>query len=121
MDRQIIVTEPFSLGRRTIGRGIQTVTRSEQAHPYLKACEVAGRFVWAKPEPVSESEPEPEPEGAADLVAFIGQLDTGNSDHFTKAGLPETKALSEAAGRTVTAAERDAAWGAFRAKAQEPE
>ncbi|WP_413206722.1 hypothetical protein [Rhodospirillum sp. A1_3_36] len=103
MPREIHVTEPFALGSRHFGKGTHLVTEAEARHPFFEPCYRAGRFTVA----VTVE--------AGDLVTAIGQLNPKNSEHFTKAGLPEVKALSEVAGRAVTAQERDAAWAAFQA------
>ncbi len=48
------------------------------------------------------------------LINAIGQLDRENKEHFTAAGLPQTKALEEVVGEDVSAAERDEAWQLFQ-------
>jgi len=53
------------------------------------------------------------------LLAAIGTLLPDNPDHWTKKGKPEVRALeSLSALADVSAAERDAAWDAFRGDAQ---
>jgi hypothetical protein len=50
------------------------------------------------------------------LAAACGKLDpdTGNKEHWTTGGVPQTAALEALSGeKNVTAAERDAAWKAF--------
>ena len=56
-----------------------------------------------------------EPSREAALLAAIAGLEEGNSDHWTKSGKPEVRALEAAAGfKDISAAERDAAWAAHR-------
>lgn len=52
---------------------------------------------------------------AEDLVAAIGLLDAATEGFWLKDGRPDAKALSEIAGRPITAAERDSAWTAYQA------
>lgn len=47
--------------------------------------------------------------------AFL-QLEPDNKDHFNAKGLPNIAVLENLLGRKVTAAERDEAWAAFKAK-----
>ncbi len=46
------------------------------------------------------------------IIDAASQLDLDNEDHYTKAGLPDARALSGILGWTVTAAERNEAFGA---------
>ncbi|RZQ46833.1 hypothetical protein D8T55_04700 [Vibrio vulnificus] len=57
--------------------------------------------------------------GGFGLMDAIKQLDPSNEAHFTKSGKPELKALSAIVGRNVTGAERDKAWEAIQATADD--
>ena len=48
----------------------------------------------------------------------LALLDPDNEDHFTKAGKPNAKVLSEIMGREIKAVERDALWEDYQ-KGQE--
>ena len=45
-----------------------------------------------------------------DIVIAISDLDPDSEDDFTNNGIPQVKALEDALGFDITAAERDAAW-----------
>lgn len=69
-------------------------------------------------EEASDDEPAAPPKGGpliGDLVAAIGQLDPEDPSLWMKDGRPKTEALTVVG--AVTAAERDAAWEAYKAKA----
>ncbi|MBO0211644.1 hypothetical protein, partial [Vibrio sp. Vb0877] len=57
--------------------------------------------------------------GGIGLMDAIKQLNPSNEAHFTKGGKPELKALSTIVGRNVTGAERDEAWEAIQATADD--
>lgn len=55
-------------------------------------------------------------ERLAAITIAIGQLDPNNLDEWLKDGKPDTGALAALTGWTVSAAERNAAWGALNEK-----
>lgn len=61
----------------------------------------------------------PQPLTEADIVAAIGQLDSGNPKHWTKGNAPQLDALKDILGKPVTGAERDAAWATYQAQQDE--
>ncbi|MGF7175850.1 hypothetical protein [Azospirillum doebereinerae] len=64
---------------------------------------------------VGEGEADTAPEVPVDrILAAIGKLDPENPAHFTKAGKPEVKALSDLLGVEITAKQRDDAWAAVQ-------
>lgn len=54
-------------------------------------------------------------ERQAAIVAAIGALDTENADLWLRDGKPDTAAISEITGWSVTAAERNTAWATVKA------
>lgn len=81
--------------------GVAGLTK-EEAQPLLACGAVA---------PVDDTA-----EGSSDdLVAAIGTLPKDNDKAWLKDGRPDAKALADLTGQPVTAAERDAAWEAFKA------
>jgi len=64
---------------------------------------------------VGEGEADATPEVPVDrIIAAIGRLDPQDAAHFTKAGKPEVKALSDLLGVEITAKQRDDAWAAVQ-------
>lgn len=61
---------------------------------------------------------QPAPTEADPLGAAITALDPDNVSHWLTDGRPNTAALGDAAGRPVSAAERDAAWAAYQQSVQ---
>lgn len=55
----------------------------------------------------------------SDLIEAIQGLDKNESSHFTKAGVPDCRHLTEALGRTVKTGERDEAWAFVQENAKE--
>ncbi len=52
------------------------------------------------------------------LIDAIKQLDPDNTDHFTSGGKPQVDALEKLMGKSVSAAERDAAWAELQAQGE---
>lgn len=60
-------------------------------------------------EPGGAAAPAGEAATSDEIVAAIAELDNGNDEHWTQAGLPQVNAVAELTGKTVTRAAIDAA------------
>jgi hypothetical protein len=109
MTRYQVLT-PLRRDGKVIAAG-KTVELSDADAKALLRCKAVA-IAEAGDEP-SLDPPAAEPE---DLAAVIGRLDKAAEGLWLKDGRPDTRALSDAAGRPVTAAERDAAWAAWQAQ-----
>jgi len=56
-----------------------------------------------------------DPDIIDEIVQAIGMLDPESEDDWTKAGLPDVRALETSIGKEITAAQRDEAWALFEA------
>jgi hypothetical protein len=79
------------------------------------ATRVGGSQPIAEPARANEQARETERAQVEHVAKFIGALDEADEGHFDANGLPSLTKLSQLAGFSVTAQQRDAAWKKFQA------
>lgn len=92
------------------------------AGQHVVAAELAAALVAAgRAEELGPKQPSLLPDRAPDghdfgddVLNAIHGLTPGDKGHWTRGGVPDAKVLSEKLGRTVSAADRDAAWALYR-------
>lgn len=82
----------------------------------MSVAEAAARAADWREAPAPAAPPSAAPPPAGDLAAAIAALDPAEAGQWTTDGRPQVAALAAAAGRSVTAQERDEAWASYQAR-----
>lgn len=99
MKKAYITLSPVEHDNERFEAGASIDLDDSQAEPLLKVGAIAGVDANARP---------------AAIIAAIGQLDKDNPDLWLKDGKPDTNAIAEITGWSVSAAERNAAWASLQ-------